>query len=190
MFTIKVKKNIATICSTEPMTSGSSNVNLVKFCFSPEWDDLTRMAVFRSGEIIIDVLLDESNVCFIPWEVLVSHNTSIQIGVYGTRKGNVVLPTIWATTDKVLEGVIAGAESNPPSPSIYEQLLARLKQLDDFADFVASGGEYEFGHGLKLEGRTVTVNMSDDNNSDRTLPISAASVDTIVGNIDVLLKSI
>lgn len=129
MFVMEVDKNLATITSTEPMTSGSSKVYLVQFIFSDEWDDLTRIAVFKAGETVVDVLLDESNICFMPWEVLVTHDTPVKFGVYGTKDEHVVLPTIWASTEDILEGVITGAESKPPSPSLYEQILAEIEEL-------------------------------------------------------------
>lgn len=134
MFVMQVDKNIATITDTEPMTSGSSRVYLVQFYFSEEWADLTRVAVFRAGETVVDVILDDDNVCFMPWEVLVDHGIPVQFGVYGTKDGDVVLPTIWAATEVILEGVVTGAATHPPSPDIYEQLLQRLKELDNLAE--------------------------------------------------------
>lgn len=131
MFVMNVDKNIATISRTEPMTSGSSKVYLVEFHFSPEWDDLNRVAVFRAGETVVDILLDETNICFMPWEVMVDHSISVDFGVYGTMDGDVVLPTIWATTENILEGVITGAEAQPPSQTLYQQLLEKLKVLEN-----------------------------------------------------------
>lgn len=131
MFIVKVDKNIAQICRREPMTSGSSNAYLVQFYFSPEWDDLTKVAVFRTNETSADVILGKSNRCFIPWEVLAKPNTSIELGVYGTYRGDVILPTIWTRTDRILEGVVIGAEAVPPTPSLYEQLLEKLNELSD-----------------------------------------------------------
>ena len=53
------------------------------------------------------------------------------------------------------------------------------------------GGEsYEFGHGLKKEGGTVSVDMASDENPDKTLPVSAAAVEAAVGNIEILLQTI
>lgn len=190
MFVMEVRKNIATIVESEPMTSGSSKVYLIEFKFSPEWDDLSRVAVFRSGETTIDVLLDDSNICFMPWEVLVDHSIPVKFGVYGTRNGDVVLPTIWASTEVILEGVVTGASSKEPSPDIYEQILARLAKLDELEDYINSGSQYEFGHGFNQEGRKISIRMSDNLNPDKTLPISAASVDAMVGNIELLLKTI
>lgn len=131
MFVMNIDKNIATVSTTEPMTSGSSKVYLVQFYFSPEWEDLTRVAVFRAGETVVDVLLDKTNTCFMPWEVLTQPNIPVDFGVYGTFGGDVVLPTIWASTEVILEGVITGAEAQPPSPTLYEQLLEKLKELED-----------------------------------------------------------
>lgn len=134
MFVMNVDKNIATISSTEPMTSGSVNVYLVEFYFSPEWDDLEKIAVFKSGDTVVDVLLDNDNVCFMPWEVLVEYGRPVQFGVYGTKDGRVVLPTIWAATEAILEGVITGAQAQPPSPTLYEQLLSKLEILDNLGE--------------------------------------------------------
>lgn len=138
LFVMNVDKNIATISNTEPITSGSSKVYLVEFHFSPEWENFERVAVFRSGDTIIDVLLDSSNICFMPWEVLENPNVPVYFGVYGTMDGNVVLPTIWASTDNVLEGVITGASSKEPSPDIYEQILSRFTKLDKLEEHIDS----------------------------------------------------
>lgn len=131
MFVVNVDKNIATISQTEQVTSGSSKVYMVEFYFSPEWDDLERVAVFRAGEKVVHRLLDKENVCFVPWEVLTTAGLTIELGVYGTKDGDVVLPTIWAPTVSVLEGVITGAEAQPPTPSLYRQILERLNALEN-----------------------------------------------------------
>lgn len=74
-----------------------------------------------------------------------------------------------------------------------------LTREEQYLDFIAmnggagGGGEgvsYIFGHGLKQSGRNVSVNMYSDGGVDKTLPVSAATVENAVGNIEVLLKSI
>lgn len=52
--------------------------------------------MFRAGGTAISVLLDNTNECTIPWEVLAKPGHRLEAGVYGTRDGAVVLPTIWA----------------------------------------------------------------------------------------------
>lgn len=140
MFVLEVNKNLAEIVESEPMTSGSSKVYLVEFHFSPEWENLNKVAVFKAGDTVVDVFLDKSNVCFMPWEVLKKHDVPVKFGVYGTKNGDIVLPTIWSTTDVILEGVVTGAEAQPPSPTLYEQLLAKLEVLDNLGDLIPGGG--------------------------------------------------
>lgn len=56
-----------------------------------------------------------------------------------------------------------------------------------------SGGEgpyYRFGHGLKQEDSVISVDAADDFNGDKTRPITAAAVETTLGNIEVLLETI
>lgn len=134
LFVMEVEKNIAKITDTEPMTSGSSKVYLVKFYFSSEWDNLARVAVFKAGDTVVDVLLDDENLCFMPWEVLVEYGRPVQFGVYGTMEGHVVLPTIWASTEIILEGVITGAAAQPLSPTLYDQILDKFNKLQDKFD--------------------------------------------------------
>lgn len=129
MFAVNVDKNMMTVCRTEPVTSGSSKVYLVKFHFSPEWDDLNKIAVFRCDKMVRDVLLDE-DICFIPWEVLIFPRRTLDLGVYGTMGGDVVLPTIWTNLTTILEGVQTGIEARPPTPTLYQQILDRLSKLE------------------------------------------------------------
>lgn len=136
MFVIKVDKVIAKLCREEPMTSGSSKTYLAQFYFSPEWDDLQKLAVFRVGDTSVEVVLDKTNRCYIPWEVLTIPRASIEIGVYGSRNGDVSLPTIWVKTKPILEGIKTGIEAQEPSPDIYQQLLEKLQLLDDLSDLV------------------------------------------------------
>lgn len=53
-----------------------------------------------------------------------------------------------------------------------------------------AGTSYEIGHGLKLEGSTLSVNTAGTVEQDNTLPITAAAVYTTVGNIEILLQTI
>lgn len=132
MFNITVSKNQIKIVRKEPITSGSVNAYLVKFDFSEEWSDLERVAVFKSTGSPIEVLLDSKNECFIPWEVMTTFGTYIYFGVYGKHSSEVVLPTIWARTDVVLEGVVtSGQTSNPPTPGMLDQVIHRLTMLED-----------------------------------------------------------
>lgn len=209
MFRLYANKNKLEVRKKEPVTSGSVNVYTCRFEFSQDWTGLTRKAVFIGSGNTIQVLLDESGECTIPWEVLTTPGWTLYAGVYGSAV-ETALPTIKASLGQILEGVTGGDDAQPPTPDLWEQELAKkgdnLKYTEDGAlglysgeKFLSSvylqggGGEsqtYKFGHGLKQEGMTVSVNMASKNNPDKTLPISAAAVDCVVGNIEILLQTI
>lgn len=124
MFVLSAKNNQLAVVRREPMTSGSVNIYTVKFEFSPDWNGLERVAVFRSGAKSRFVVLDDGGECVIPWEVLTAHNQELTAGVYGTRGGDVVLPTRWASLGTILEGAAPAGELYPPTPELWRQELA------------------------------------------------------------------
>lgn len=143
MFQVNVNKNMVEVTSTEPITSGSQNVYVVEFTFSEEWETLEKTAVFRSSksceeDIIVNVLLDETNRCMIPWEVMESADSELTLGVFGVRDGSIVLPTVWAEGGIVLQGVTTGKDIEPPTPSVYEQILSELAEIKE--DISGGGG--------------------------------------------------
>lgn len=207
MFVLCADKNRLTVRQREPVTSGSVNVYHVRFEFSPDWDGLTHTAVFRAGAVSRSVLLDDSGECEIPWEVMEHPQVRLLAGVYGKAGEDTVLPTIWANLGTILEGAAPGGDARPPTPELWQQELAgkqdkltgqpgQLVGFDEAGnavpqDAAPGGGEvYQFGHGLKQTGNLVTVVTTDDFKGDNTLPMAAAGVEAVVGNIEVLLKAI
>ena len=124
MFLLYADKTQLKVKQREPVTSGSVNVYTVQFEFSPDWDSLSRTAVFKAGTESRSMLLGPDNQCEIPWEVLTTRGKQLEAGVYGTQGGDVVLPTIWANLGKIAEGVTVGDEAKPPTPDLWEQELA------------------------------------------------------------------
>lgn len=128
MFLLYANKTQLTVRKREPITSGSVNVYRVRFEFSDDWQGLTRTAVFKSGSQAVSVLLDETGECAIPWEVTDPDDKgkTLYIGVYGTKGGAVVLPTVWASCGTILEGVsCCGSNARPPAPDLWQQALDR-----------------------------------------------------------------
>jgi hypothetical protein len=67
------------------------------------------------------------------------------------------------------------------------------KRLDEKLTEIGDGGTtYTIGNGLKLDETTNTLSVDVVNQAeqDNTKPISSAAVNTIVGNIEVLLNTI
>lgn len=133
MFSLFAKKNVLAVNQREVVTSGSVNVYEVQFQFDSEWDGLEKTAVFLAGDFTVSTLLDETAMCTIPWEVLQDAKRSLYAGVYGTKDGDIVLPTIWAKLCEIKQGVNPGESTQPPTPSVYEQILAEIGNLDNLA---------------------------------------------------------
>lgn len=143
MFLLRANRNKLEVVRREPVTSGSVGAYLARFEFSPDWQGLTRTAVFRAGTEIRSVLLDELGQCIIPWEVLADHGRQLAAGVYGT-KDDTVLPTVWANLGVVLEGATPGEKARPPTPELWEQELTRKAdgmELDGLMLKLLSGAE-------------------------------------------------
>lgn len=132
MFELHAEKNQLNVLERELLTSGSVNVYPVRFTFSGAWDGLTKTAVFRAGDESRAVPLDGSGeTTVIPWEVLQSAKWTLYAGVYGTRGGELVLPTVWTRLGEILEGAVPGELTRPPTPGLYEQLLEAVKGLEN-----------------------------------------------------------
>lgn len=125
MFILCVDKTRLTVRQREPLTSGSVNVYQIRFEFTSDWDGLTQTAVFRAGGKSISVLLDESNTCVVPWEVLEKPEIKLFCGVCGVRGSETVLPTVWADLGWIAAGVRPDGDSLPPTPELWQQELAR-----------------------------------------------------------------
>lgn len=145
MFVLHADKTRLTVNQREPITSGSKNVYSVLFHFSPDWNSLSKTAVFQCGEQKISVLLDGEE-CVIPWEVLTFPGRPLMAGVCGTLGENVVLPTVWAQLGTVLKGAVPGNETRPPTPDLWQQELERKGDRLDYTN----DGELGLYSGEKL----------------------------------------
>lgn len=210
MFEFYADKNRLILRAKEPVTSGSVNVYMARFTFSADWDGLVKTAVFRAGGSAVSIPLSESGECSIPWEVLGEPRTQLYAEVRGCYGNKVILPTQWVYLGTILDGVAPGDEAPPPLPEHWEQELAgkgdalsydglnlSLMSGDNpLSTVTISGGSgeggpsYQFGHGLKLTGATVSVDTVDNFSGDNTLPMTAAGVQATVGNIEALLGTI
>lgn len=204
IFILSADKSKLTPRQREPVASGSVNVHQVQFEFSPDWDGLTRTAVFKAGACTRYVQLNESGRCFLPWEVLETPDLPLMAGVYGARGASVALPTVWASLGMILPGVDAPeAGAAPSTPELWAQALAGKGDTLGYTETGELGlyagdrllstvpadacGIYEIGHGLRAKGGVLSVDSVDDFQGDNTLPMTAAGVQNVVGSIEALL---
>ena len=158
MFWLYAIKNQMTVRQREQVTSGSVNVYRAHFEFSSDWDGLDRAAVFRCGGMSVPVLLDDTGECVIPWEVLRKPGLRLEAGVYGSRGGEIVLPTVWANLGTILTGA-GGPEdgTTPPTPELWQQALALKGDKLQYTD----AGELGLYSGEKLLNSVPVVGGGD-----------------------------
>lgn len=152
MFCLTADKVCLSVEQRETVTSGSVNVYEVQFKFSADWEGLDRTAVFAAGEEQVSVVLGSSNTCTIPWEVLQSPRRELRAGVCGTKGGEVVLPTVWASLGTIREGCSPGENAQPPTPDVYGQILAAAEEAERIAQSVrddADAGKFDGKQGPK-----------------------------------------
>ena len=110
------------------LTSGMVGAEIA-FSFDDAWDGLNRIAVFKAGGTVKDVLLVGES-CVIPHEVL-ERPVHLVVGVYGTdADGSVVIPTVWADLGMVEQGAKPSGEiSKKPTPEVWAQILGMIGDL-------------------------------------------------------------
>lgn len=212
MITIHCSRACAHLASPqELLTAGMAKAVTVQFVFSPEWDGLTKTAVFSNGKTTVDVLAAnwDGDTVPVPHEVLAVPGRHARVGVYGADESGVVLPTVWVSLGKVQPGADpSGDASADPSLPVWAQLQSQIGDLDDLQTYNkgnlvdaineargsggSGGGGYTIGDGLKLDAatNTLSVDTAAAVEKDNTKPVTSAAVYTEVGNINALLATI
>lgn len=212
MITIHCSRACAHLASPpELLTAGMAKAVTVEFVFSPDWDGLTKTAVFSNGKATVDVLAAnwDGDTVPVPHEVLAVPGRHARVGVYGADESGVVLPTVWVSLGKVQPGADpSGDETADPSLPVWAQLQKQIGDLDDLQTYNkgnlvdainearssggSGGGGYTIGDGLKLDAatNTLSVDTAAAVEKDNTKPVTSAAVYTEVGNINALLATI
>lgn len=97
------------------------------FELNSDWEGFTKTAVFyANGGNKKYVILDNTNICVIPWEVLSSPGI-LYIGIFGT-KDDVILPTNFVATRIIGGSHEEGTISEPPTADVYAQIIAIMEK--------------------------------------------------------------
>lgn len=111
-----------------------------KFSFgTPEWDGLEKTAIFskKDGDTAYEMLIEQDGTCKVPHEVLSGEGT-VEVSVFG---GSLI------TVDNAIIKVFKSGyrddleSSTDPTPSIYEQILEHVQNLEDIAEQVGDAEE-------------------------------------------------
>lgn len=118
-----VDKQIITRVDKEKVVRDSMNYLYASFEFSPDWVG-EKTAVFKSKSGAFNVLLDNDGKCLVPWEVLVDEVIEVSVFCGALITANVVkIITIGS-------GYTLGESGRVPTPGIYEQIIAKLNEIE------------------------------------------------------------
>ena len=136
MFTFEVDKNEIRMTEAETITSGSVDIYLCQFTFSSDWDGLAKTITFRTDDTSISIILDSTNICSIPWEVMTTDAVQLYCGVRGTvtdtdTEEEAIIPTVYCLLGTIRKGTELGDNAQPPVPSVVDQIMNRIEALDE-----------------------------------------------------------
>ena len=100
----------------------SENYLKAKFDFSPDWDGVTKTAVFTNGGRVYNVILDNDE-CFVPTEVI--RKGCFTVSVFG---GDLITADVISIRVEP-SGYEIGGSPEPPTPEVYEQLLGMFDKF-------------------------------------------------------------
>lgn len=104
-----------------------NTVNFLKFqfIFSEDWEGKIKTAVFDFNGTPYRQLLDSSDICYVPHEVI--HLPGFKVTVFAAEEDQVI-----RTTEKYMcvapSGSLESQESVPPTPDIYQQILEMVRE--------------------------------------------------------------
>lgn len=141
MFVVQADKSKMYLLESEMLVSTATNVYTVRFEFSDDWKGFSKVALFYNNEDrevnLYSVLLNDSNSCNIPFEVLQTVGGTVYVGICGESNPSKHLPTVAVALGEVQEGICDNAiEAADPTPDIYQQILG---ELEDVRDLIRSG---------------------------------------------------
>lgn len=134
---IAVKDNKLIKVKDTLMIEDTINGIKCQFEFRSDWSNLKPTVVFARGHIYpattnpqtIPAFLDDNNECIVPPEII-SESGEFSIGIFGENDTTRIVTnwlyykTRWGCYD-------VGVAPNPPTPSVYEEILAALNNKSD-----------------------------------------------------------
>lgn len=135
MIKLDIKHTKIKASCLETLVVGNVNSIFIECAFSPEWNELSKIAVFSNGASKVSVLLSE-DICAIPWEML-SCPGELLVAVRGVGDGGaLVLCTENASLGNVNESLADDDTELPDdaTPAVFDTLVADIAELKHFRD--------------------------------------------------------
>lgn len=138
--------------NTPVISSGNVNYDTITFEFCSRWDGFRKTAIFyRTKDDVYYQILDESDTCKIPNEVL-GDTGVIYIGVFGVKEDITITSEI--LTYRIREGAITeGLKPSDPTPDIYDQIISKYDDYDQRLAYFENLFNGSIGNAEKLGGQ-------------------------------------
>lgn len=168
---MKLKVNSVSIVVIEPeiIVAHAVKTHECEFEFDATWDDYTKKAVFKKGNLVIKVLLKD-NKCIIPWEVLETRGF-LKIGIRGVCDDK-RRPTVWTENILISDGPGESEPGKEPTPTLYQQMVDVMEETKAIAQSVRDDADAgKFGGSVTVEEvRDVVQEMAVTQETDPTVP--------------------
>ena len=79
ILTAQVKEQVLTITTSHTFVADTQNIYTASFAFDAEWEGFAKAVIFRSENCIRFALLDSSNKCVLPADVIEAGRLEIGI---------------------------------------------------------------------------------------------------------------
>ena len=122
--TFNVYKQKIKRTDTQHIVADSRNYLKASFTFSDDdWTGI-KTAIFKNGDVVKHAILEENDECLVPWE-------AIKPGILHVSVFCGDLITADTATVYINEsGYEDGGSSEPPTPTVYEQIIAKLDEIE------------------------------------------------------------
>lgn len=125
--TFNVNKQTLSRSDDEFPASGSKEYLTAKFTFSEDWNGTTKTAVFSRNSLVFNQILDDNGECNVPHDIIVSNGAVVSVfGTNGTKR----ITTIPLFVRIDLSGYIEGETPPQPTPTVYEQIIGKLDEIE------------------------------------------------------------
>ena len=107
------------------IVAGSVESVYAEFVFDSVWKKYAKKAIFMTGNTVKQVMLDDTGVCKVPWEVLTAAGTLV-IGVIGQYETE-IFPSLKATFSVSYGYASEGDEPEEPTQDLYDQIVTIMQ---------------------------------------------------------------
>jgi hypothetical protein len=144
----------------------SENYLYAEFIFrTGEWLNKTKSVIFvGKGLDPITVLLDDDNMCLIPWEVLECDSFTVSVFAGDLITTNVETVRVFDS------GYAEGTKPQPPTSDIYNQIMTSVDETKAIAQSVRNDADIG-----EFDGVSPTVEIKEDTDTDYVLTITDAN---------------